>query len=120
MRCSSTFPSRASSSWATHSCPMSGLRSSPKARPKAVLPYLIVRDHFLQRLQRQNAGYWQADGDGMEPLTRAEWAALLDQVGDGSDGPFVRVAEDLLARGDGPPALKVAEMGLLRHPASER
>jgi len=96
------------------------LPASLRESPKAVLPYLIVRDHFLQRLQRQNAGYWQADGDGMEPLTRAEWAALLDQVGDGSDGPFVRVAEDLLARGDGPLALKVAEMGLLRHPASER
>ncbi len=96
------------------------LPPSLRESPKAVLPYLIVRDHFLQRLHRQKAGYWQADGDGMEPLTRAEWAALLDQVGDGSDGPFIRVAEDLLARGDAPLALKVAEMGLLRHPSSER
>lgn len=95
------------------------LPSSLRESPKAVLPYLIVRDHFLQRLHRQKAGYWQSDGDGMEPLTRADWAALLDQVGDGSDGPFVRVAENLLARGDGPLALKVVEMGLLRHPASE-
>jgi glyoxylase-like metal-dependent hydrolase (beta-lactamase superfamily II) len=87
--------------------------------PKAVLPYLIVRDHFLQRLERRNAGYWQADGDGMEPLTRSDWAALLDLVGDGSDGPFVRAAGDLLARGDGPLALKLAEMGLLRHPDSD-
>ncbi|HEX9572916.1 MAG TPA: MBL fold metallo-hydrolase, partial [Myxococcales bacterium] len=46
------------------------LPASLRESPKAVLPYLIVRDHFLQRLQRQNAGYWQADGDGMEPLTR--------------------------------------------------
>jgi len=95
------------------------LPSSLRESPKAVLPYLIVRDHFLQRLHRQKAGYWQSDGDGMEPLTSADWAALLDQVGDGSDGPFVRVAENLLARGDGPLALKVVEMGLLRHPASE-
>ncbi|HYR18034.1 MAG TPA: MBL fold metallo-hydrolase [Myxococcales bacterium] len=95
------------------------LPSSLRESPKAVLPYLIVRDHFLQRLHRQKAGYWQSDGDGMEPLTRADWAVLLDQVGDGSDGPFVRVAENLLARGDGPLALKVVEMGLLRHPASE-
>jgi len=27
--------------------------------PKAVTPYLVVRDHFLQRLHLQNAGYWQ-------------------------------------------------------------
>jgi glyoxylase-like metal-dependent hydrolase (beta-lactamase superfamily II) len=95
------------------------LPASLRESPKAVLPYLIVRDHFLQRLHAQKAGYWQADGDGMEPLTRADWAALLDQVGDGSDGPFVRVAEDLVGRGDAPLALKLVEMGLLRHPASE-
>jgi len=95
------------------------LPASLRDSPKAVLPYLIVRDHFLQRLHLQKAGYWQADGDGMEPLARSDWAALLDQVGDGSDGPFVRVADDLLARGDAPLALKLVDMGLLRHPASE-
>ncbi len=88
--------------------------------PKAVIPYLVVRDHFLQRLHLQNTGYWQADGDGMEPLTRLERAALLDQFGDGSDGPFVRVANDLIARGDAPLALNVIEMGLLRHPSSDK
>jgi glyoxylase-like metal-dependent hydrolase (beta-lactamase superfamily II) len=96
------------------------LPASLRESPKAVLPYLIVRDHFLQRLYLKTAGYWQNDGGGMEPHTRAEWAAVLDRFGDGSDGPFVRVAEDLLARGDGPLALEVAEMGLLRHPSSER
>jgi glyoxylase-like metal-dependent hydrolase (beta-lactamase superfamily II) len=96
------------------------LPASLREAPKAVLPFLIVRDHFLQRLDRQNAGYWDANGEGVEVLTRADWAALLDQMGDGSDAPFVRVADDLLARGDGPLALKVAEMGLLRHADSER
>ena len=95
------------------------LPASLRENPKAVLPYLIVRDHFLQRLHRQNAGYWQADGDGMEPFTRADWAALIDHVGDGTDVPFVRVAEDLVGRGDAPLALTLVEMGLLRHPASE-
>jgi glyoxylase-like metal-dependent hydrolase (beta-lactamase superfamily II) len=95
------------------------LPASLRESPKAVLPYLIVRDHFLQRLHLQNAGYWQADGDGIEPLTRSDHAALLDQVGGGNEGPFLRVAEDLLARGDAPLALKLVEMGLLRHPASE-
>ena len=41
-------------------------------------------------------------------------------MGGGSDASFARVADDLLARGDGPLALKVAEMGLLRHADSER
>ena len=95
------------------------LPESLRKTPKAVLPYLVVRDHFLQRLHQQKAGYWQADGEGMHPLTRSEQAALLDQLGGGGDAPFVRVAEDLLARGDGPMALRVSEMGLLRYPASE-
>ena len=96
------------------------LPASLRETPKAVLPYLLVRDHFLQRLHGQNAGYWQADGTGMDFLTRAEWATLLDEMGSRSEASFVRVAEDLLARGDGPLGLKVAEMGLLRHPSSER
>jgi glyoxylase-like metal-dependent hydrolase (beta-lactamase superfamily II) len=87
--------------------------------PKAVIPYLIVRDHFLQRLHLQNAGYWTADGDGMELVTRSEWAAVLDDLGGGGDAAFARVASDLIARGDAPLALRVAEMGLLRHPNSE-
>jgi len=86
-----------------------------RATPKAVVPYLVVRDHFLERLHRQNAGYWQSDGEGVESFTRAEWAAMLDGFGDGSDGPFIRVAEDLLQRGDAPLAVRVAELGLLRH-----
>ena len=56
----------------------------------------------------------------MHPLARSEWAALLDQFGGGSDGAFVRVAEDLIARGDGPLALRVTELGLLRHPSSAK
>ncbi|HYV67577.1 MAG TPA: MBL fold metallo-hydrolase, partial [Myxococcales bacterium] len=95
------------------------LPESLRKTPKAVQPYLIVRDHFLQRLHQQKGGYWQADGDGMNPPTRSEQAALLDQLGGGGDGPFVRVAEDLLARGDGPLALRVSELGLLRYPGSE-
>jgi glyoxylase-like metal-dependent hydrolase (beta-lactamase superfamily II) len=96
------------------------LPPSLRENPKAVIPYLVVRDHFLQRLYRQNGGYWQSDGEGMDSFTRAEWAALLDQFGDGSDASFSRVAADLLERGDATLALRVAEMGLLRHGNSER
>jgi glyoxylase-like metal-dependent hydrolase (beta-lactamase superfamily II) len=96
------------------------LPPSLRETPRSVLPYLIARDHFLKRLHRQNAGYWQADGEGMDSLTRADLAALLDEMGERKEGQFVRVAENLLARGDGPLGLKVAEMGLLRHPSSER
>src|SRR5438105_871293 len=95
---------------------------SPTLResPKAVIPYLVTRDHFLQRLHRAEAGYWQADGEGMDVMTRGERAALLDQFGGGTEAAFTRVAEDLIARGDAPLALSVTDMGLLRYPSSER
>ena len=96
------------------------LPPSLRETPKAVIPYLITRDHFLQRLHRAKAGYWQADGEGMDVMTRGERAALLDQFGGGTDAAFTRVAEDLLARGDAPLALSVTEMGLLRYPSSEK
>jgi glyoxylase-like metal-dependent hydrolase (beta-lactamase superfamily II) len=96
------------------------LPPSLRESPKAVIPYLVMRDHFLERLHRQKAGYWQADGGGLNSLSRSEWAALLDQFGDGSDSQFVRVAEELIARGDAPLALSVSEMGLLRHSSSGR
>jgi hypothetical protein len=44
---------------------------------------------------------------------------VLDRFGNGTEASFSRVADDLLARGDAPLALRVAEMGLLRYANSE-
>jgi len=55
----------------------------------------------------------------MGTLTRAEWAAVLDRFGNGTDASLSRVADDLLARGDAPLALRVAELGLLRYGSSD-
>src|SRR2546430_6374076 len=95
------------------------LPASLRDNPKAVVPYLVVRDNFVKRVYLQNAGYWQADGEGMDSFTRAEQAALLDRFADGSDASFARVADELLSRGDAPLALRVADLGLLRHANSE-
>jgi glyoxylase-like metal-dependent hydrolase (beta-lactamase superfamily II) len=91
------------------------LPANLRENPKAVIPYLVVRDNFLKRLYLQKAGYWQGDGEGMDSFTRAEQAAVLDRFGDGSDAPFARVVEGLLASGDAPLALRVADLGLLQH-----
>jgi glyoxylase-like metal-dependent hydrolase (beta-lactamase superfamily II) len=92
--------------------------ASLRAAPAAVQPYLITRDTFLQRLYLQHAGYWQANGDGIDLPTRAEWAAALDMMGGGGDDAFIRTARDLEGRGDAALALRIAEAGLLRHPSS--
>jgi glyoxylase-like metal-dependent hydrolase (beta-lactamase superfamily II) len=94
------------------------LPASLRTAPAAVQPYLIARDTFLQRLYTQHAGYWQANGDGIDLFTRGEWSAALDLLGGGGDAPFARAARDLAARGDAALALRIAEAGLVRYPAS--
>jgi glyoxylase-like metal-dependent hydrolase (beta-lactamase superfamily II) len=94
------------------------LPESLRAAPAAVQPYLVARDTFVQRLYTEHAGYWQANGDGIEAFTRVEWAGALEALGGGGDAPFVRTARDLEARGDAALALQIAELGLARHPAS--
>jgi glyoxylase-like metal-dependent hydrolase (beta-lactamase superfamily II) len=94
------------------------LPESLHATPAAVQPYLIARDTFIQRVYATHAGYWQANGEGIESFTRAEWAAALDAVGGGGEGPFVRAARGLEARGDAAMALRIADLGLARYPAS--
>jgi len=91
---------------------------SLRGSPKAVLPYLIVRDTFVQRLYTENAGYWSSDGSGIDHFTRAEWALALDALGGGSETSFARTADDLDSRGDAALALQIAELGLLRYPSS--
>jgi glyoxylase-like metal-dependent hydrolase (beta-lactamase superfamily II) len=86
--------------------------------PQAALPYLVVRDTFVQRLYAEHAGYWQSDGEGIESFTHDEWARVLDALGGNTDSAFARTADDLIGRGDAALALRVAELGLARHPAS--
>ena len=76
--------------------------SSLRDAPKAALPYLVTRDTFVQRLYAEHAGYWQANGEGIENFTRAEWALALDELGARTEDSFVRAADRLEARGDRP------------------
>jgi hypothetical protein len=88
--------------------------------PTAVVPYLVIRDHFTERLYHQRTGYWQPDGTGLEPATAAEHAAALDLLAGGSEQQFVTTAETLLSQGDHALALDIIDPGLLRYPASTR
>jgi glyoxylase-like metal-dependent hydrolase (beta-lactamase superfamily II) len=87
-----------------------------RAHPVAVAPFLAIRDHFVQRLYHQRTGYWQADGQGLEPIAPAARAAALDLVAGGRPEPFADAATALLAQGDHALALEIATAGLTRHP----
>jgi hypothetical protein len=45
--------------------------------PDANMPYLLLREHVIDRLFAQNTGYWQADLQGVDHLGRADRAELL-------------------------------------------
>jgi alkyl sulfatase BDS1-like metallo-beta-lactamase superfamily hydrolase len=45
--------------------------------PDEHLPYLIMREHVIDRLYDQNVGYWQADLQGLSHLSRADRAEML-------------------------------------------
>ena len=86
--------------------------------PAAVVPYLVIRDHFTERLYHQRTGYWEPDGRGLEPATAAEYAAALDLLAGGREEQFAAAAATLIGQGDYALALEIIQPGLLRHPAS--
>ncbi len=87
-----------------------------RGHPAAVGPYLIIREHFVQRLYHQHSGYWQPDGQGLEPVDSAARAAALDVLAEGRAEPFASAARTLLAQRDAALALEIVTAGLTRHP----
>lgn len=85
--------------------------------PDAVLPFVLMRENLVKRMYQQRTGYWQTDGEGIEVFSRAEQAAALDLVAGGSPEALTRAVRTLSDRGDLALALRLAELGLARHPA---
>jgi len=94
------------------------LPDSLRAHPRAVVPYLLMRDNLIQRVYHQRTGYWQPDGEGIEPISPAEWAAALDLLAGSKERAFVRSARALLDQGHAALAFKLIELGQQRHPTS--
>ncbi len=89
-----------------------------KDHPAAVIPYLVTRDHFIQRVHRQRTGYWHPRGDGVEHFTPAELAAAADLLGGGTAAAFHTAAAELTRRGEHALALRILDLGLLSHPGT--
>src|ERR1700722_4263994 len=86
--------------------------------PAAVVPYLVSRDVFIARLYHQRTGYWQPDGQGLDPRSQEERAAALDLLAGGKADAFAYAAANLADQGDLTLALDIVTPGLLRHPDS--
>jgi len=68
-------------------------------QPDVYQPYLILREHVIDRLYDQNVGYWQPDLQGLEHLTRADHAELLVDYLGLSERQLVKTVERLTADG---------------------
>ena len=84
--------------------------------PTAVVPYLVCRDCFIGRLYHQRTGYWQPDGQGLDPRSVEERAAALDLLAGEKADAFVNAAATLSDQGDLALALDILSPGLLRYP----
>jgi len=68
-------------------------------QPDVYQPYLILREHVIDCLYDQNVGYWQPDLQGLEHLTRADYAELLVDYLGVSERQLVKTVERLTADG---------------------
>jgi glyoxylase-like metal-dependent hydrolase (beta-lactamase superfamily II) len=68
-------------------------------QPDVYQPYLLLREHVIDRLYDQNVGYWQPDLQGLDHLGRADRAELLVDYLGVSERQLVNTVERLAADG---------------------
>jgi glyoxylase-like metal-dependent hydrolase (beta-lactamase superfamily II) len=86
-----------------------------KDHPVAVIPYLVTRDNVIQRLHRQQTGYWHYRGEGIERFTPTELATALDLLAGHNTASFNAAGGELARRGEHALALHITELGLISH-----
>jgi glyoxylase-like metal-dependent hydrolase (beta-lactamase superfamily II) len=77
--------------------------------PDALLPYLLLREHVIDRVYDRNVGYWQADLQGLDHLSRADRGALLVDYLGVSERQLREAAARMIA--DGKPELAATALG---------
>lgn len=67
--------------------------------PDVYLPYFIMREHVIDRLYDQNIGYWQANLQGLDHLSRADRRELLVDYLGLSERQLTKAVQRLAAAG---------------------
>jgi len=88
-------------------------------RADALLPYLILREHVIDRLYHQNVGYWQADLEGLDHLSDSDRAELLVDYLGLSEKQLVRAVENIAADGKYELAASLLELARARFGRTE-
>jgi glyoxylase-like metal-dependent hydrolase (beta-lactamase superfamily II) len=88
-------------------------------QPDVCQPYLILREHVIDRLYEQNVGYWQADLQGLDHLGRSDRAELLIDYLGISEKQLARTVERLVEDGKYELAASLLESSAGRFDRSE-
>src|SRR5215470_875464 len=88
-------------------------------QPDAYQPYLILREHVIDRLYDQNVGYWQADLHGLDQIGNADRAELLVDYLGVSASQVARAVDRLVSNGKFELAASLLEPATQRFPKSE-
>ena len=70
-----------------------------RGNPDVYMPYFIMRENVINRLYDQNVGYWQADLQGLDHISRADRAELLVDYLGLSEKQLVKAVGRLTADG---------------------
>jgi glyoxylase-like metal-dependent hydrolase (beta-lactamase superfamily II) len=90
-----------------------------RGRPDVYQPYLILREHVIDRLYDQNVGYWQANLDGLDHLGARDRAELLVDYLGVSERQIDRAVESMAAAGKYELAASLLESSRAKFPKSE-
>lgn len=83
------------------------------------LPYLLMRENVINRIYDQNTGYWQADLEGLEYLSRADRGSILVDYLGISERQLAQATERMIADGNYELAASTLELTKDRFGASK-
>jgi alkyl sulfatase BDS1-like metallo-beta-lactamase superfamily hydrolase len=86
--------------------------------PDVYQPYLIMREHVIDRLYDQNVGYWEANLNGLDHLGTTDREELLVDYLGLSEKQIVRAVDHLVADGKYELAASLVENSIGRFPHS--
>lgn len=85
----------------------------------AYQPYLILREHVIDRIYDQNVGYWEANLQGLDHIATADRAELLVDYLGVSERQIAAAVDRLVTDGKFELAASLLEPATVRFPKSE-
>lgn len=81
----------------------------PELAPACAVPYVVVREHVINRLADQRRGYWQEPFSGGDQLSARDLGTLFTHYAAMDDGARVEMVERMVEAGDHELALRVIQ-----------